>query len=95
MISPGNRSGKIAHELMAHFRLTSPPYMMRRPGMLCSPTRVAAVSCLETRDVEGQLVAQNYPPLLFFVKNWEEKLTRRCLQCRAMAVGWLGLAQRG
>jgi hypothetical protein len=31
--------------LMAHFFFTIPPWSTTRPGTLCSPTKVAAVSC--------------------------------------------------
>src|SRR6266481_6989813 len=32
-------------ELIAHFCLTYPAYSTARPGMLCSPTKVAAANC--------------------------------------------------
>jgi hypothetical protein len=32
-------------EFTAHFFFTTPPYRTTRPGKLCSPTSVAAVSC--------------------------------------------------
>ncbi|PON53829.1 hypothetical protein PanWU01x14_199910 [Parasponia andersonii] len=32
-------------EFTAHFFFTAPPYRIRSPGMLWSPTSVAAVSC--------------------------------------------------
>jgi hypothetical protein len=42
-------------ELIAHFFLTAPPYSSASPGMLISPTSVAAVSCQALSPVSSQL----------------------------------------